>query len=246
MKNKRLLIALGVVLVVALVGVGIFSASKFIVGKSYSARDVVEEKNEVNQNKQSLPEDTETESETEVTEEGETEFNMEFTEENEDTNMGKVVQLYDPEDVDKRQQDFLGMANYEELKPILDVCKAGDLDWSDVPTGEHQSPGGDIIDYSISRDETLDVNEVMSHDMVTMINSLAVVGLYDNSKVLYVYNYPNALQDKIVFFVDYSDTDFSLDSPLGWDFGDVVSESFIPSLCKVVEVNGFKVVMTRG
>lgn len=225
-----------------IVGVGIFFLSKGIVNKSYSAKSVVEKKNEVNRD---TPEDTEKVYEDE-TEEEEPEFNKEFTDINEETNEGKVSQLYDTNDVDNRQLNFLGKDNYNELSSVLEKCKSGGFDWSDVPQVKLESPGSDIVSYTLGQDDYLDLTEVMSHDMVTFNNDLTIVGLYDNTKVVYVYNYPNGLNDRIVFFIDYSNTDFSLDTVKGWDFGDVRSESIIPSLCKVVDVGEFRVVMTRG
>ena len=240
-----------VVLVVLVLGVCIYATAKAIVRNSYSYQDYVNSKVDSSIEESEEPPVTllqEDDSEVEVKEETAQEYSeKKFKEEtiDEETNMGIVEELYDTEQVDERQVEFLG-DRYETYSLVLSTLEGMYKDAFTKVKPRDTSSTENIVTLSYDIKPKVTLEELEAIDLAIIKDSLTVIGLYDNTYVLFAYNYEDT-EGRLLFFVDYTDVKFSSDSNLSsWDFGNVKNLAITPKSTYSEVIDGFTVVFTKG
>ena len=238
-KKYKIFIVISIVLLVLF---GVYCTAKALTSKSYSSEGYVREqqaKAEESQNKVSV-EKVEVPDDSYATEKS-------FDLDNEiKGNMSKAKLVYNKENLDVRQQEYLG-DTYPKYKDVLDEINNSyenifkDLVKRDYITTENSIRYSDVVDKP-----ELDVQELSSYDYASFNDSLTAIGFYGDTCVLCAYNYPNNPSMSLVL-IDYSEHEFVLSSENNaFDFGDTIDVSIMPKQGKVQSISGWQVFFIKG
>lgn len=228
-----------VLLVVALIGVGIWGVASFLVKNGRSVEDIEEK---LSANETPVP----TAAIVYDVEEGASVIVDEDTEymsyKDEDTGMKGMKYpscMYDTEDVVARQDLYLKGSFDNVLSKIEE---------------EHEMMFEKLrkqtIDRSVEREEytviegfEVTFDDIISHDLIYFKDILDVIGLYDNTCIVY---YLDLEEEKDIFLVvDYKNTPYPENMPL-LDFGDVRSVKFLTSVSVIQEFSEHLIIYTEG
>lgn len=238
-KKYKIFIVIGIVLLVLF---GVYYTAKVITSKSYSSEGYVREqqaKAEESQNKVSVekPEVPEDRYATEKS----------FDLDNEiKGNMSTAKLVYNKEDLDVRQQEYLGDI-YPKYKDVLDeINNSYENTFKDLVKRAHIATERSIRYSDVVDKPELDVQELSSYGYASFTDSLTAIGFYGDTCVLCAYNYPNNPSMSLVL-IDYSEHDFVLSSENNaFDFGDTVDVSIMPKQGKVQSISGWQVFFIKG
>lgn len=173
---------------------------------------------------------------------------MVFIEDDNDDNFQYVENVYDLEDdgLEEKKKEFLG-ENYEEYKPVLDKIR---LECSavmrSIPEGREgynpmeSKPIGKAHTSSCMLREGLE-----GYDSFFITEALTVVDLFDETCVIYAYDYPNNAEKELVV-VDYKNIEANTDYTKVMDIGDVRSMSGYRENSIIRKVEGFYVLYLKG
>lgn len=239
LKKYKIFIVIGVVFLVLF---GVYCTAKVITYKSYSSEDYVREQQaeaEENQNKVSVekPEVPEDRYATEKS----------FDLDNEiKGNMSRAKLVYNKEDLDVRQQEYLG-DNYSKYKDVLaEINNSYESIFKDLVKRDHIATENSIRYSDVVDKSELDVQELSSYDYASFTDSLTAIGFYGDTCVLCAYNYPNNPSMSLVL-IDYSEHGFVLSSENNaFDFGDTIDVSIMPKQGKVKSISGWQVFFIKG
>lgn len=239
LKKYKIFIVMGIVLLVLF---GVYCTAKVIISKSYSSEGYVREQQveaEENQNKVSV-ENTEVPDDSYATEKS---FDLD---EEVKGNMSTARLVYNKEDLDVRQQEYLG-DNYSKYKDVLaEINNSYESIFKDLVKRDHISTENSIKYSDVVDNPELDLQELSSYEYASFTDSLTAIGFYGDTCVLCAYNYPNNPSMSLVL-IDYSEHDFVLSSENNaFDFGDTVDVSIMPKQGKVQSINGWQVFFIKG
>ena len=242
LKKFKVFIVIGIILLVLL---GVYCTARVITSKSYSSEEYVKEQQveaEENQSKVSV-DNTE---DPEATEDKySTEKNFDLDSEIQG-NMTTAKLVYNKEDLNVRQKDFLG-SNYDKYKDVLNGVENSYEDiFKELIKRDHIDPEKSIRYSDIVDKPNLDLQELTNYDYASFVDSLTAIGFYGDTCVLCAYNYPNNPSMSLVL-IDYSEHDFVISSEQdAFGFGDTVNVSIMPKQGKVQSINGWQVFFIKG
>lgn len=251
MKNRKFLIILGSIVLVSLVGVGIFSIANKIVDNAYSSREVVVKENTVNWDKEKPVDDTEgSEPATEVkaTEEEKPKMELENTEE--DVDISKAKYVYDPTNLEGRRDAFFG-SEYAKYEKVLNgIYEMSDdifskMSLKDIPPYSKF----DIYKvYGAEGTSGFDFADIKDFKALSLQDAMTVIDMYGKTRLVCAYNYPNN-PCKSLLCIDLSEHEFPAgvgDQITVFDFGEE-SDFFVnPCIGRVEYIDGWSVLFVKG
>lgn len=224
--KKRIKVII-ILLVVVLILLSIFGLSRLIVSRSYSSLEVVQRESQDEEAKTPVPS-----SDSRV-----------YVDDGTDSDIQRVSRLFDPEDLEERQEEYLG-EDFERFRGLLSKIES---EYSDVFSEiDYVRPE----EYEISIECTSGVND-FSVDMleeginIQINSSLTVIGMYGESCIAYANGYPY-LDTTELIVVDYSNAPFNVDARELMNFGDICSLLILDGSYRVDSSEWLPIVYVKG
>lgn len=222
-----------VVLVIVLIGVGVWGLATSLVKKGRSVEDIVVKISDTER-----PTIIPTEKVTAVPEEP-----MQENEDKSSEYTGWVYpeKVYDGHIDDSDIQSFLG----NDFTEYIDVLKKIRSDYKkELEVIEKKGVVGDK--YTIYKDSVFE-KEIFGNlgYTITGEGALTIVDMFDDTVVVFILGYPENKEEKVLFVADYSDI-LVEDFKGVFEIGDSIELMFNNESTKVVEEGGFSIVYVKG
>lgn len=232
-KYKAIVIVAGIVVFVVLA----LALAVALVGHSYSSEEYVAVREVTGEEDLAAPS-------------VEDDFQME-REESEDGERSRVSKMYNE---DRVESDFEKLMEEKEVPEETQNALNGILDeiYENAPDFFEQfvsRDSGDPIESEpnyFNADENPDLTDediLLDSDYSVIRDSLTVIGLFDNNKVVYAYDFP---ESNLLVCVDYSDTLFLEETDEVWKIGDVRGVAIDSEYSTKMEAAGYVIIFTRG
>lgn len=232
-KYKAIVIVAGIVVFVVLA----LALAVALVGHSYSSEEYVAVREVTGEEDLAAPY-------------VEDDFQME-REESEDGERSRVSKMYNE---DRVESDFEKLMEEKEVSEETQNALNGILDeiYENAPDFFEQfvsRDSGDPIESEpnyFNADENPDLTDediLLDSDYSVIRDSLTVIGLFDNNKVVYAYDFP---ESNLLVCVDYSDTLFLEETDEVWKIGDVKDVAIDSEYSTKMEAAGYVIIFTRG
>ena len=158
-----------------------------------------------------------------------------------------VSKIYDDRNLLERQIEYLD-ENYDEYEEVIDDIVAISDDVFDGLTSDYDRYAelSDTVDCG--KPHTFDIGlrnkEFLDYGYFHISGMLYVIGLFDDTRVIYAYDYPNNEKKEIVV-VDYKDIGANTEKPEVIDFGDEHSFYGNTDYVDIREIDGFMVMFSK-
>lgn len=251
MKNKKFLVILGSVVLVSLVGVGVFSLANKIIDNSYSSREVVVKENTINSDKELPVDDTEPSESVEVEPATEQKQKPEMElEEPDSSDLSKAKYVYDPTNLEGRRSAFFGSEYAKYEKVLKGIYEMSDSIFSEMSLKDIQPYSRfDIYKvYDAEGNDGFDFADTIEFKALSLQNAMTVIDMYDRTHLVCAYNYPNN-PCKSLLCIDLSEHEFPAgvgDQITVFDFGEESDFFVTPCIGRVEYIDGWSVLFVKG
>lgn len=161
----------------------------------------------------------------------------------EEEQFNKVSKLYDSEDLDKRCRYYLS-DNYNYYSDVFNYISENYESVFDEIDSNYTESGDKSNSYNYLYGEDLNFDDFFNYDYIGISYGPKIVNMFNNTYIVYSYNYPNTKNMLIVY--DYSDVKLNTFSTKVFDFGQEDTLNIDMAKTKLLTYDEFSILFVKG